>query len=217
MMCHSSLSYSKGLSALEFFARNDVVKRFFEEERFIHVYGKVRENAIADPAPFKRGLVEPATARPSAPFFRDTTALFDTIYEASKGIRTIAPGEKKTEEPAIERAKHAIEDANCVYILGYGFDENNNKLLGLFDSLDLDKTNKVVLFTNFNDHNIVNKKASRVFFGNRQPDRLLANKPAIIGNQLDGYMCEKSIRNVYDALALDFDSPEEQLLSTTPF
>jgi hypothetical protein len=59
----------------------------------------------------------------------------------------------------------------------------------------------------------VNKKASRVFFG--RPDRLLADKPAIMGGEADDYLCEKSVRNVYDALAFDFDSPEEHLLSTS--
>jgi hypothetical protein len=141
------------------------------------------------------------------------TALFDTIYDASRGIRTIEPTEK-TVDANVECARQAIDDANCVYILGYGFDENNSNLLGLPSSLRLEKSHKTVMLTNFGNHNSVNKKASTVFFGT--PDRLLSDKPAILGSLTGPYLCEKSIRNVYDALALDFDSPEERLLSTKP-
>jgi hypothetical protein len=99
---------------------------------------------------------------------------------------------------------------------GYGFDENNSRLLELPDSLALSKTHKTVMFTNFGYHNLVNKKASRLFFGS--PERLLSDKPAILGTPTGtgDFLCEKSIRNVYDALAVDFDAPEEHLLATTP-
>lgn len=71
------------------------------------------------------------------------------------------------------------------------------------------------MFTNYGDSNRINKMASRVFF--RRPDRLLSDRPAIIGGTAGAYLCEKSVRNVYDALALDFDSPEERLLAGTLF
>ena len=73
------------------------------------------------------------------------------------------------------------------------------------------------MFTNFGDHNLLNKKASRLFFGS--PERLLSDKPAILGTPsgTGDFLCEKSTRNVYEALAVDFDSPEEHLLSTTVF
>jgi hypothetical protein len=80
--------------------------------------------------------------------------------------------------------------------------------------LDLEKTYKTVMFTNFGNRNIINKNASRVFFSHR--DRILSNMPDVIGAETDGYLCERSIHNVYDALADDFDSPEEHLLSTSP-
>jgi hypothetical protein len=217
-----SLEYQllRGLSSLAHFAGGDTVRQFFEGNRFIHIYGKVREDAIAPPPSFDLDLLGGVTldgpkAQRGPPYlWNDTKALLDTIYEASKGIRTIAPHEK-TVEPAVESARRAIADANCVYILGYGFDENNSRLLALPDSLALAKTHKTVMFTNFGDHNLVNKKASRVFFGS--PERLLSDKPAILGTPTGtgDFLCEKSSRNVYDALALDFDSPEEHL-STTP-
>jgi hypothetical protein len=206
----------RGLSALQQFSGNNTSRRlFFEGNRFIHIYGKVREDA-AEPAPFNLGLFgggllggqrEPN----SATYSDDVKSFFDTIYEASKGIRTIAPREK-TVEASVECARRAIAEANCVYILGYGFDENNSSLLDLHKSIELQNTNKTVLFTNFGDNNRVNKKAARVFFGNLRADWLLSDKPAILGDFRGSYLCEKSSRNVYDALAFDFDAPEEQLL-----
>ena len=70
------------------------------------------------------------------------------------------------------------------------------------------------MFTNFGNYNVVNKNASRVFFGSR--DRILSNMPDVTGGETDGFLCKRSIHNVYDALAQDFDSPEEHLLSATP-
>jgi hypothetical protein len=209
----------RGLSSIAQFAQNNTVGKFFEGNRFIHIYGKLRENAIAEPPLFDLNLLGGVTisdAKPQLPppqLWNATVALFDTVYEASKGIRTMAPHEK-TVETAAECARHAIEEANCVYILGYGFDESNSQLLDLPNSLALEKTHKTVLFTNFENHNRVNKKASTVFFG--PPDRLLSDKPTILGALTGNYLCEKSSGNVYDALALDFDSPEERLLSTSP-
>jgi hypothetical protein len=211
----------QGLSAIAQFAQGNTVRQFFDGSRFIHIYGKMREDATAPPPPFDLDLLGGMTlgapkAQPGPPqLWNAANTLFDTVYEASKGIRTIAPHEK-TVGPAVESARRAIADANCVYILGYGFDENNSNLLKLPDSLALTKTHKTAMFTNFGDHNLVNKKASRLFFGS--PERLLSDKPAILGapSGTGDFLCEKSVRNVYDALAVDFDSPEEHLLATTP-
>jgi hypothetical protein len=34
----------------------------------------------------------------------------------------------------------------------------------------------------------------------------------MMGSEDDDYLCEKSTRDVYQALALDFDSPEERVI-----
>ena len=80
----------------------------------------------------------------------------------------------------MEAAKEALARANCVYILGYGFDENNSKLLELSKLLRLDGSRKAVLFTNYGNINRVNKNASRVFFG-RVENQLLA--PGGVGSR----------------------------------
>lgn len=206
----------RGLRSLAQFDKNNTVRDFFKG-RFIHIYGKIREDSLAAPPPFDLNILEGATygprEEPRPPdLWHRANDLFDTIYEASKGLRTIAPHEKQL-DLAVENARRAIDEAGCVYILGYGFDENNNKLLELRQRLSLNKTHKTVMLTNVGDYNVINKKASRVLFGS--PDHLLSDKPALSGHETGEYLCEKSIRNVYDAFAFDFDSPEELLLSST--
>ena len=209
-----SLEYElyRSLKAISQFSEGNVIDKFFEGGRFIHVYGKIRQNTTDDLPDttldiFAKLGPGPTHVSPTAfiEFCQEFNNLLDISYEASKTIRTIAPYEK-TASGEITKAKETIMDANVVYILGYGFDENNSKLLGLYDSLHIGKTQgKTILFTNFNDHNQVNKKASRVI---GSPRAMLAGAPEITTTEI-GSHCEKSRRTVYDALAFDFDSPEE--------
>jgi hypothetical protein len=221
-----SLEYElyRSLKAISQFSKGDVIETFFEGDRFIHVYGKIRQDFTKEipyntlellarqtmasvTHPDKRSFIGKDTEYINLYEHDDFTTLLDIAHEASKTIRTIAPYEKTT-SGELTKAQKAIKDANCIYILGYGFDENNSKLLNLYDSLHLGRnTNKTVLFTNLNDHNLVNKKASRVITGS--PRMMLAGASIFQRSEL-GSFCEKSNRTVYDALAFDFDSPEEE-------
>ena len=115
------------MSAIAQFAEGNTVRQFFEGDRFIHIYGKVREDATAPPPSFDLDLLGGVTfggakPQPGPPqLWNSNNALFDTV------------------DSVVETARRAIADANCVYILGYGFDENNSKLLLLPDSLALTK------------------------------------------------------------------------------
>ena len=95
--------------------------------------------------------------------------------------------------------------ADVVYILGYGFDENNTNRIGLDTGLARPSP-KNVMFTNFGDVNRVNKKAGRALMGNFSV--FLPNSPQLLTFAPSGYV-EKSVRNVYDALELDFDELED--------
>jgi hypothetical protein len=198
----------RALSDIAQFSGNNNVTKFFENDRIIHIYGKIREKPMATPPQFNLELFggdftagpQPQPGPPK--LWIATKALFDTIYEASKGIQTIAPFEK-THSDAVNLARRKISEASRVYILGYGFDENNSRLLDMGNSLKLPIKHKAVMFTNYLDSNVVNKRASRVFFDT--DDVLLSGKSALIKLGKGG-ICEKSIRNIYDALALDFDS-----------
>jgi hypothetical protein len=195
------------LSKLAQFSADDLLERFFSDNRVLHIYGKIREDPLADPPELNFDALsdrQQRTDRRTAVY-----ALLDNIYDASKTIRTIAPLEK-TIDSTVQFARSVIAEASCIYILGYGFDPHNSRLLALPEHLELGKTHKTVMFTNYNNYNVINKNASRVMFRHR--DKILSDMPSIVGSETDGYLCERSIRNVYDALALDFDSPEEHLL-----
>ena len=77
-----------------------------------------------------------------------------------------------------------------IYILGFGFDKYNIERLGLGDNYVRGRT---VLFTNMDDHNRVNKRVEKMF----------GTGVALSARQLT---VEKSVRKVYDALNVDFES-----------
>jgi hypothetical protein len=150
-----SLEYQlfKALSAIEHFSKGNLVEQFLEGNRVTHVYGKLREEPTNEPPRINLNLFGGGVPQLSPPdLWTETKALFDTVYTASQQIRTMAPHEKII-DPAVEAARRAIADANCIYILGYGFDEHNSRLLDLPNSLNLEKTHKTVMFTNFGNTN----------------------------------------------------------------
>ena len=100
----------------------------------------------------------------------DWKTLIDKTYLASQAIRVIDPDDKHTDIHVIDAAQRAVREATCVYVLGYGFDENNNQRLALKEALAHPKQ-KVILFTNFRDVNQINKRVSRLLFGT--PDQFL--------------------------------------------
>jgi hypothetical protein len=215
-----SLEYEldMGLRSISLFKPEDV-ELFLSDERILHVYGQVRKKASALP-PINLDLLSRNRGR-AFQYQQDRGAmaaalkpLLDTVYDASKNLRVISPLDKDMDMKVIDAAKKAIADAACVYVLGYGFDENNSKRLDLFDSLKLNGRStsdyKAVLFTNYGDINRVNKKASELFMGNFQT--FLPQFSSIIGNPRGDIYCEKSVRDVYEALALDFDALEDQLI-----
>ena len=126
----------------------------------------------------------------------------DKCRSACGDLLTIDPRSKTKNEERLETAKQWINDAASIVILGYGFDENNNDRLDLPRSLYYDEKNhnlKRVMFTNYEDRLRVNKSASRLAL--RRPNAFATHAPETGGSRT----YEKSTRNVYDALALDFD------------
>jgi hypothetical protein len=188
-----------------------------ENDRVIHVYGRLRKDppwqltSINWEAFGRVSLAGGAVVPPGPPkFWADVKAVLDHAYEASQGLQIIAPEKALADSGSIpdhiRKARKAIAEAQCVYILGYGFDELNSKLLELPRHLDLRRNSKTIMFTNFGNSGVVNKNAARLFA--LQPNELLMEGGRLIpqGNSL----CEKSVKDVYGALALDFDAPEER-------
>jgi hypothetical protein len=186
-------------------------------ERFLHVYGSIRDYA---PEEFEGSdiFLEMATTTLNGSGSRVDSRhrakmLLDISYNASKRIKTIAPHDKADSEEVMSSARQALSEAGCVYIFGYGFDRNNNNRLDLYNLLKQSPIPKVIMFTNKDDRNQINKRASKVFFGIF--NSILTHNETVHGDP-ENYYVEKSIRNVYDALAFDFDDLEAQLLGSTP-
>ena len=208
-----SLEYAlhHGLNAMDTFKQQDV-EQFLQEPRIIHCYGEVRE-AVDPPKrtiPFAYFFTAPRAhereqALVTAQHQAGCLALLDEVFEASKRLYTIDPRDKITNLASMGVAREAIAQAEIVYVLGYGFDENNNARIGMVNGFG--RGQKAVMFTNFGDINRVNKKAGRSVFGH--PDVFLSGQPAFRQTTPPNYV-EKSIRNVYEALELDFDELEDQ-------
>ena len=204
----------EALSSIDMIKEEDV-RRFLEKDRVIHVYGSVHPGI-----PLADEYVDPHVASNFGQMLsghgnlqRDITSrqkFLDQCLVASNGLRTIDPHDKAQDKTILDAAKRWIDDANVVYILGYGFDDNNNDRLDLRNSLRVKPGNrKSVMFTNYGDLNTVNKRASRVFYGTY--DKFLTGY--VHGFPSNGDFREKSIRTVYEALEKDFDVIESLLIA----
>jgi hypothetical protein len=204
-----------GLNHISLF-EDEHIREFFSNDRVRHIYGRIRENPFLGfggtrPVFFtvNKGTFEYPRDQIR---YGELKSSLDAVYESSRNLRTIGPTEKIMERATIKSAAQAIQKASCVYILGYGFDETNSEILRLGKSLRLGKgRHKSVMFTNYGESNQVNKRASKLFF--RKFGEFLPSNSAIKGTPTSAFYCEKSIRDVYEALEFDFDSLEDQLIT----
>ena len=181
-----SLEYNlyRGLSAISFFQENNCVKRFFQEKRSFICTGKIRENPLAKPfsLDFDLSQYDPGALLHRTAYY----SFFKQILEASVNIRTIAPEEKIVDDE-VRNAGKLVKSSRCLYILGYGFDAYNSHLLG-FSTIGENLANaRYILFTNFQDGNNVNKRASTALF--KRPD--LLSLPGSTVRNFNRVYCEK--------------------------
>jgi len=202
----------RSLKSIDLLNEQDV-DTFFNDDRVIHVYGAVHSGVPTETdfidanvaATLVQGFSRPPN--PTADFVPKMQFL-DRCLEASKTLLTIDPHTKENELARLALAKAAIAKSEVLYILGYGFDENNNKRVGLDPSLRRGPTStRSVMFTNYLDNNIINKRASKLCFG--RADQFMVSP--VHGEPMEGGFFEKSVRDVYEALELDFDSLESEL------
>lgn len=181
----------------------DVIEEFFANDRIVHVYGDVGQCKL-DYSAFEIENAE----------IQKWKILLDHVYEASVGIRTIAPHEKEADQDGLRVARKKLAEASCVYILGFGFDEQNCSRLGF--NRNLKQTTKAkpksVFYTNYGDMNRVNKSASKQFFNKWD---LMGPGQFVHGDMKRGWFFEKSIKNCYEALDKDFGTAESELISTS--
>ena len=211
-------SISEALKSIDLFNEADV-EEFLSEGRIIHVYGAVGGENVTDEEfqytcgqnYFSREWLTNRNAGQPRDLFdiKEECDVFcrfiNLAYAASRGIRTINLEDKDEEASQIENAKQHIAGSRVVYILGYGFDDENSKRIGLECLLSQPK--RCIMFTNFGDINAVNKKVSKLLYGGYGS---IGSGSFVSGDPLNysSTFVEKSIRNVYDALAYDFYSFE---------
>ncbi len=194
------------LSMIEKFGEQEASK-FFWIPRILHVYGCLRSVET-----HSGGRVPPYPMHGKAWSVANHQFIVDALnlaYEASKRLRTIASEDKDAEMNALSVAREVIEKAKTVYILGYGFDKENSRLLNIDSLLKYDHARpmKRVMFTNYQDSNRVNKEASLLFSGTR--GQIFTGSDFISRRDAGEIYIERSARNVYDAFSLDFDDPEQ--------
>jgi hypothetical protein len=211
----ASLEYHlhNALRAISLLEESDVDK-FLLDDRIIHVYGSVHRGI-----PSQADLVDPnAVKNLGRPFglpvdfqrdFLPPQEFLDRCLAASDNLRTIDPHDKEENRTLLDGARKWIAGASVIYILGYGFDENNNRRIGLTSSV-MTSGERSVMFTNFGDVNAVNKRASRGMLGSHE--NFL--RETTIGHPNRRYF-EKSVRNVYEALEKDFETLEGDAIAST--
>jgi len=190
------------------------VEHFLSDNRIIHTYGCVHagiptEKDFIDThaaVSLERSFGEP---RDFSRDFEPRKTFLDRCLSASRNLRTIDPHDKEEDEASLAVARQWIDEANVIYILGYGFDPQNNRRIALEPTLK-EGSDKVVMFTNFCDLNTINKKASKLCFG----DLSHFTEQIPWGNPVGRYF-EKSIRNVYEALEKDFNALEDEFIGGT--
>lgn len=201
-------SLYQGLGQNHFFNGTDVVDKFFSDDRIIHVYGKIKEDPISP-------IIELKKKQTYGNTLTLNSEVLDPCYFASKGIRTIAPREKTKDQASLNLARNAIKEAEEVFILGYGFDKLNSENIGLNEHLYIENitkgfgaetsmyTGKNIYFTNFENKNVISKRASQVFYSN--PSAFLPPNGLISSDKRKKVHFEMSTKNVYKALSDDFE------------
>ncbi len=134
-------SVLKGLQALSDYFTEEEIKEFLSKDRFIHMYGQVRENLYVENywEKFVPENIEWDQMQSPNP---------DRIYQASQLIRTIEDVDKE-DDKIFRLVQKIIRNAQKIYILGFGFDERNCDRLGIDSDLFKTSDPKDIAFTNF--------------------------------------------------------------------
>ena len=206
----ASLEYNlyRSLDVIDMFEKEDIVKFF--EDRILHVYGCVHSRIPTEADSIDLNVMAELGKRGNhadAEKLEQRMRLVDKCWDAAQRLRTIDQHDKDHEGEAIRSAVAHVRDAKVAFILGYGFDANNNKRIGL-DQMSITRGVKTVLFTNFGDPNSVNKKVSNLLMDSfsyflRESIQTNADRSK------DPFYFEKSTGDVYQALERDFDAVEE--------
>lgn len=198
----------KALNQVNFLqSDSNSVKRFMEQEdRFIHVYGQIR--------PVSEVLNVPVLNERGHDWYNKKMDILNAASKAAENIRII-PELKNGNVSVLDLAKSKIAEAENVYILGYGFDPQNNGRIGLEQLSRASRKNKEIYFTNYGDKDSINKRVNRLWgLGNGENIEshdiaYYRGGPNYISHLTrkrdDANSYDRSTQDVYTALESDFD------------
>ena len=182
----------------DYIFRKKDVKAFLEGDRIIHLYGSIPRNQKApEGIPFKLGGYSHSES--SQLNYEILCKEYNRAYQLSKNLSVIDPDDKMTNITRFNKAKEILEESDRVYILGYGFDENNSKRLNLPNSLRK-KPRKTVLFTNYGAQMKVDALAGAALYGD---ETIFVEARKSLYTHVENVYW-RSTNNVYDALQNDF-------------
>jgi hypothetical protein len=185
----------------------EIVDQFLSRDRLLHVYGSIRDfsNKMADPIRsdlMPTGFLPFQPPRPSD-LYRAWKEVLDIAFAASKRIKTIAPHEKVVDGETLSSARVALQAAEDIYFLGFGFDQTNCELLDVEKAIRGPNL-KQIRFTNYGDLPKVNMAAATGMFGASEAYYFFDQGQ--IGRSPSGLIAtwQRSRLNVYDAFEKDF-------------
>lgn len=169
-------------------------------DRFLHMFGALREVIAPSRADYEL-LDANVSEYGGTTHIREANSLINRWDAAAQDLKVIDPHTKNLGSNS-DNATAIMQKARSSYFLGFGFDQENVKRLGLPHKLQ-EAPHRSYYFTNFGDRGSVNKLAAKAF----------AIKD--IGRSSGGFFTlqdhavEKSVRDCYHALALDFGTLAE--------
>jgi len=199
----------RGLQSISRFEPADI-EMFLAPPRITHVYGQICE-PHGEPIKIKFPLPTTLSRHANVDEKTGGQETINNCFAASHGIFTIDGEEKEQSTEALEHARCVISEAEIIFVLGYGFDDSNNRRLKLKEAFARYDHPRSIMFTNMGGIARVSKAASRVMFNHPavfMNSQIQQQAPMVGGVQIP-LNWEMSKGNCYSALADDFESLEE--------
>ena len=175
------------------------VRTFLGGSRVIHMYGALKEKISTTISEYS-SLEADFTDYGSTVTMATANALIDKWNGAAEDLQVIDPHTKNIGDASAQASK-LFSTAEKIYFLGFAFDSENVKRLG-FPLPDLRGNNRHFSFTNLQNSGTVNKHVADAL---RMPSFRMNSNDFYNGTN----SAEKSVRNTYDAIALDFGQLSE--------
>ena len=193
--CSLERNLGDALHATAFLEQGDVDSFLHpvRPRRFVHMYGAL-EPTVVDKDKFALLGTSNTLAQVA-----EVDDILNACWKAGENLRVIDPNTK--DGPECAEAIQMLDRAETIYFLGFGFDANN---ISRLDFPHRKRAATKIYFTNYLNSMTVNKRAGTTF---KMPEFRTHANEQFSGN--GSAIGEKSIRDCYEALALDFGALED--------